>query len=167
MRVKKVRRGKREDNKDRPLLFTVKDIKENSAVMGKLNKLKNALDHLKKIVVTHDLTPKQREDRKTKQEDISQKEVQNGRLVCAECAGPSVGPENRQSQDEEQSSANPVAEINHQPHNKHTHKHTTTKPPCTTNADTRKIFNQMHLTECRQSTKQTPGIRSTDENGKT
>ena len=92
-KVEKITRlGKREENKTRPLMISLDTIRDKALVMENLKKLGEAPEHLKKLVVMHDLTPQQRKERKAMIAEASQKTEPNVRVVVRSAPGPRWDP---------------------------------------------------------------------------
>ena len=89
---KVIRLGRRESGKLRPLKVALKDSSDKTQVMDNLKKLRDAPDHLKKLMVSHDLTPAQRDDRNKLVKELKLKEDENGRLVVRSAPGPRWDP---------------------------------------------------------------------------
>ena len=70
---KAIRLGKVSDDKERPLLITLKE-ENKKEIFQNLNKICEAGDPFDKITVTHDLTVKQKEELKDKIEEAREKE---------------------------------------------------------------------------------------------
>ena len=71
---KAIRLGKVSDDKERPLLITLKEENKKREIFQNLNKIHEAGDPFDKITVTHDLTVKQKEELKDKIEEAREKE---------------------------------------------------------------------------------------------
>ena len=72
-----IRLGKVTEDKDRPLLITLKDENKKREVFQNLNKLRYAGAPFNKVIITHDLTKKQKEELKDKIEEAQEKERQD------------------------------------------------------------------------------------------
>ena len=71
---KVIRLGKITEDKDRPLLITLKEETKKREIFQNLNKLREAGGPLENVIITHDLTPKQKEELKEKIEEAREKE---------------------------------------------------------------------------------------------
>ena len=58
--------GKITDDKDRPLLITLKEETKKREIFRDLNKLREVGSPLENVIIMHDLTPKQKEELKEK-----------------------------------------------------------------------------------------------------
>ena len=72
--LKAIRLSKVSDDKERPLLITLKEENKKREIFQNLNKICEAGDPLDKVTVTHDLTVKQKEELKDKIEEARKKE---------------------------------------------------------------------------------------------
>ena len=71
------RLGKRDPGKTRPLRIRFSNTHSKTLVMSKLKNLGDAPEDLKKIVVSHDLTPAQQENKKEMLSEALQKSTVN------------------------------------------------------------------------------------------
>ena len=69
--------GKVTEGKDRPLLVTMKDENKKREVFQNLSKLRDARAPFNKVIITHDLTKKQKEELKDKIQEAQDKENQD------------------------------------------------------------------------------------------
>ena len=72
-----IRLGKITEDKDRPLLITLKEESKKREVFQNLNKLRDAGAPFNKVIITHDLTKKQKEELKEKIQEAQEKESQD------------------------------------------------------------------------------------------
>ena len=69
-----IRLGKVTEDQDRPLLITLKDENKKCEVFQNLSKLQDAGAPFNKVIITHDLTKKQKEELKDKIQEAQDKE---------------------------------------------------------------------------------------------
>ena len=74
---KAIRLGKVTEDKERPLLITLKDENKKREVFQNLNKLRDAGAPFNKVIITHELTKKQKEELKDKIQEAQEKERQD------------------------------------------------------------------------------------------
>ena len=83
---------RRDPNKCRPLRFTVRNNLEKDKIMSLARNLREAPDSLRGLVISHDLTQAQRDEKK-KLYDEASKELQEGFRVLIRChPGPRWDP---------------------------------------------------------------------------
>ena len=87
---KAIRLSKVSDDKERPLLTTLKEENKKREIFQNLNKICEAGDPFDKITVTHDLTAKQKEELKDKIEEAREKERSDelGEFMYQVCGPP-------------------------------------------------------------------------------
>ena len=87
---KAIRLGKVSDDKERPLLITLKEENKKREIFQNLNKIHEAGDPFDKITVIHDLTVKQKEELKDKIEEAREKERsdESGEFMYHVCRPP-------------------------------------------------------------------------------
>ena len=69
-----IRLGKITEDKDRPLLITLKEETKKREIFQNLNKLREVGSPLENVIIMHDLTPKQKGELKEKIEEAREKE---------------------------------------------------------------------------------------------
>ena len=69
-----IRLGKITEDKDRPLLITLKEETKKREIFQNLNKLREVGSPLQNVIIMHDLTLKQKEELKEKIEEAREKE---------------------------------------------------------------------------------------------
>ena len=75
-----IRLGKITEDKDRPLLITLKEETKKREIFQNLNKLREAGIPLESVILMHDLTPKQEEELKEKIEEARKKENKDEKI---------------------------------------------------------------------------------------
>ena len=86
------RLGKREPSRTRPLRIRVRSVADKTLIMSRLKNLGDAPTHLKSVVVTHDLTPAQRNEKKLLQSEATEKGNENFWFVVRSAPGPRWDP---------------------------------------------------------------------------
>ena len=78
-----IRLGKLNEEKDRPLLITLKEEEKKRQLFQNLNKIRDAGEPFNKVIITHDLTKKQKDELKQliEQEKEKEKEDQSGEYM--------------------------------------------------------------------------------------
>ena len=86
------RLGKKDKDRRRPLRFNVKDTTQKAAIMAALPRLGEAQEPYKSIVVSHDLTPLQREERKKLYSKASEETPPGYKIIVKSEPGPRWDP---------------------------------------------------------------------------
>ena len=71
---KAIRLGKASDDKEKPLLVTLKEENKKKEIFKNLNKIREAGALFDKVTIAHDLTTKQKKELKDKIEEAREKE---------------------------------------------------------------------------------------------
>lgn len=87
-----VRLGEKRTDTKRPLRFTVGNSTQKAAVMDNLTQLRNATEPLRSIVISHDLTPLQRTEKKSLHDKASENVPEGFRIVVTSEPGPLWDP---------------------------------------------------------------------------
>ena len=74
---KAIRLGKLNEEKDRPLLITLKEEEKKIKLFQNLNNIRDAGEPFNKVIITHDLTKKQKEELKQMVEQTKEKEKED------------------------------------------------------------------------------------------
>lgn len=91
--VKNITRlGKKNNDKCRPIRFNVKDEEEKSTLMSRLHYLRDAPEPFTSLVVSHDLTPKQRKEKQSLYEEAANEVDEGFRIVVKSSPGPHWDP---------------------------------------------------------------------------
>ena len=69
--------GKLNKEKDRPLLITLKEEEKKRELFQNLNKIRDAGEPFNKVIITHDLTKKQKDELKELVEQAKEKEKED------------------------------------------------------------------------------------------
>ena len=69
--------GKLNEEKDRPLLITLKEEEKNRQLFQNLNKIRDAGETINKVIITHDLSKKQKDELKRLVEQAKEKEKED------------------------------------------------------------------------------------------
>ena len=69
--------GKLNEEKDRPLLITLKEEEKKRQLFQNLNKIRDAGEPFSKVIITHDLTKKQKDELKQLVEQAKEKEKED------------------------------------------------------------------------------------------
>ena len=72
-----IRLGKLNEEKDRPLLITLKEEEKKRQLFQNLNKIRDAGEPFNKVIITHDLTKKQKDELKQLVEQAKEKEKED------------------------------------------------------------------------------------------
>lgn len=87
-----VRLGRKDKDKCRPVRFRLQDENEKSELMSKLHYLKEADEPYASLVVSHDLTPKQREEKQNLYDKAAGDVPDGYRIVVKSAPGPRWDP---------------------------------------------------------------------------
>ena len=79
--------GKLKKEKDRPLLITLKEEEKKRQLFQNLNKIRDAGEQFSKVIITHDLTKKQKDELKQLVEQAKEKEKEDQPGEYMYCVG--------------------------------------------------------------------------------